>query len=628
MSARNSIFNNPRRSSTTTDGRSDRFGFEEKGVRIIDWEGMKSAYPSTAISVKSFTNVLNKEYVNPQTLSTRQGASILYMHQRLGYVVAAYEFNQSNSNSVLVMVTKDGRLLITPTVLTPNFWKLGQTGPENIPPQFTQVGYLTTGNIITSVSFAIFKNRLYITDGYNAWYYDPSTSPSIVKINSTIAASAGAYMIDVLSWGSRLWFLTSTSELRGSNINDPSDFTSGNAWNVLIGDNDGTTTRSMIVWGRSIVITKSDTVTNRRIMYKLQGFSTSTFRVDKMFGNEKSPVGFVGKSAVEIGNDVIGLTYDGFVAVSAVDTFQEAALNSLSTDIDDIIQRINFNNGEVITAIYDLETKQYMCAVPLDNDPYNTIILIYDIRSKRWGYYNNWPVLNFFYVKGKTAFVGNTSNLYSFNFYDHDNTEGNLITVNTNFSTYYSSDTGTEGLTITPTQLEDSTEVEINVLYGSSINITNNNFLFLCRRGQYYTDDVFDEYTKHVEGPDVTFDEPDTTKVFKSIDINLTQENDYFIEVTTTIDSNDNRTQSQLIEMNNQGSRIDEFIVDVDKVDIQPNTSQTVGINSRGRTIRVGLKNSEKNQFFSLRGMTYRYFTTDSGQAISDGVSVNNPQVV
>lgn len=574
-------------------------GQEELPISIIVWEGLKSAYPATSIPINSFTQLVNKDLVSPTTISTRPGASILYMHYDMGYTVAAYEFNQSNGSSFIVWATRDGRLFRTPTQLYNRFY-LGTYETQNLPPDPEFIGYLTTGVGLSNVRFAIFKNKLWIADGYNAWVYDPSSSPTLQNYTSTVGAPSGSKIIAVKTHNYRLWYLTDTDQLRGSALNDPSNFTSGTAWNATIGDNDGMSNRTLTRWGKAMIITKHDTETGRYAMYLLQGSSSTNFQIDQMFGDEDTPTGFVGNSAVQVGNDVIGLTTDGFTTVSAVQNFQESQLSLLSEDIDDLVRRINFGAASIIRGVYDTATRQYMCAVPLDNSPFNNIILVYDRRKQRWSTYDNWPVIDFFKVKTLTCFVGNTSDRYDFNVYGRDE-EG--ASINEDF------------YAIEPHPSDDYTRVVYRAL-DTGLPIYNNNFLFLSRRGNYFTDDVFGKYRKVIELSDATFDAADALKMFKALDFNITQDNDYKLLITPVIDGDDDGADTWELDVDADGTD-GEFTGDVSISDGEANSQETLPLGLRGKTLRVRFENNELNQSFSLRSITFRLFKTDSGNLYS-----------
>lgn len=529
-------------------------------ISILVWAGMKSAYPPTAIPVNSFSYVLNADFIDPNTVTSRYGAGLLYdkatsgTSYGQGRTLVAIEFNQENPTSNLICVTSDGNVFQTPTVLNPDSASI---------PYMSLEGTISTGVQLTNITTAQFLNKLYICDGYSLFSYSPSDSPKVQNVTSVLTtAGATGNPLFIITHLSRLWVLTDTDELFSSDINDPSNFSTGQAWDVTIARSDGMSNKSMTPWGKSLLITKLDTTTYKSAIYKLSGSSTSDFRIDPLFGDAKTPTGFLGRSAVRIGNDVIGLTLDGFSAISSIDTFQEAAVSNLSSDIEDFIRRINFDASDKIRAIYDPITKQYFCACPIDLSAENNIIFVYDVRTKRWGLYDNWPVLEFFTIKNYVCFVGNT----------------------------YGLDDGT-GATY-----------ERNIIFQT--------------RTENSTDYVFGDYSSVLETGDLHFDSPETLKLFKSVDISNAQIDDYELLFTPITDGNYNRATTTKLSFISGGTRIGEFTTDVDKLDSTPNTQQTIPIVLRGKTLRLRLENVPGG-VFSLRSLTFRVMVTDSGTTVA-----------
>lgn len=612
---------------------SQKLGQEEVPIAIIQWGGLKSAYPPTSIPVNSFTRLLNKDFIDPTTITTRQGCGLLFGHHLIGYAVAACEFVIGGISNIFI-VTRDGRLLRTPTTIGYRTVNTGNSIADTATlfPAATLVGNLTQGQAISRARFAKFRGNLYIADGFNFWQFNPATNV-LSNFTANLGAQSGSYIIDTLAWGSRLWILTNLSELRGSAINDVSDFlTTNSAWQVTVGDGDGMFNKSIVPWGKSMLINKGDYASSKAAMYKLDGYLATNFVIQPLFGDEQTPTAFLGNSAARVGNDVIGLTYDGFITVSAINNFQTASIAPLSLDIDDIVKRINFNASDSIKGIYDIQTNQYMCAVPLDNATIPNAVIIYDIRGQRWGLYDNWPVLDFFYAEGTVCFVGYTADRNEFYLF---NINGGGVTA-FSYSSVYPGDNSPGGLQWIPSGALEVPECGKLVYFSSGSGLPveanppllGNNFLFYTRRGKYFSDDVFLNYDKTVETGDLTFDSPESIKLFKSVELNIAQENDYSVDVTTIIDGADNIADKVRLNVTGSEGRWDEFTWDVDYWDSSPNTQQTLMVNARGKTIRMRLENNNLNEQFSLRGMVFRLFKTDTGTAIGNATSTSLVDIV
>jgi hypothetical protein len=502
---------------------------KEIPISILQWLGMKSNFPPESIPVNSLSYVLNCDYTSENEITTRKGCTEWMSDAVTGNVaiVNAIEFHRKGqANSELIFATSNGKLY------------RGSTTTADTAP--TLIGNLTTSVTLENVYFAVMKSKLYIADGTDAWVYDGTTLAAVGLPADVLTQK----IIDVLKQNSRLWWLTDGDEVIASGVNDPTDYTV-DVWRNTINEEDGMTCSKLTKWGRAIVITKQNRLTKQLAMYKVTGYNVDTFRVDEMYGDQYDPVGYIGASAIALGDDVIGLTPNGFNSIQAIDTFKETKMNSLSRDIDDFIRRINHEYSYKSSAIFDKDTRQYMCSVPIDSANYNNIILIYHPETQRWGLYDNWDVRCFFYIGG---------------------------------TVYY----GTE--------------------HGKIIK---------TRDGE---NDLGAGFDKIVETPDWHFDSPETIKLFKQVDLKLTQAGKYDINFTPVVDGND--FLATPIALTIQGTaNWDVFNWDVDRWDAPVNTNRTVLPMMRGKTLRVRISNSNADEPFSLRGMTPRSYITDAGAA-------------
>lgn len=364
---------------------------KEVPISILVWLGMMSNYPLESIPVNALSYILNWDYVSQNELVTRKGTSEFQddtVTGALNSIVGATEFHKRGDPASLIYeITNNGKLYSLNS-------SIGGTP--------TLVGDLTTTETLQRVRTAAFKNKLYIADGVKGWVYDPS-GPTLSQVTFPAEYSTAKFK-DVKVFYNKLWWITDQDDVISSVPNDPTDYSSAGTWIATINEDDGLSLESMFRWGRTLIFTKYNDVTGSHSMYKLSGFDVDTFRIDDITSDDQNPVGFFGDSAVILGTEVIGLTRSGFALISAIDNFNEVSLNPLSIDIDDYVRRINWDAAHKITAIYDTDTKQYMCAAPIDASSVNNIVFIYDPAGKRWGLYDNWPVRTFFKVKNRVFY--------------------------------------------------------------------------------------------------------------------------------------------------------------------------------------------------------------------------------
>lgn len=342
-------------------------------IFITSWEGMMSAFPLTHIPINAFSYLLNMDFVNQYVISSRKGTSQVlnnttqgeysilegFMYKRRAVSTVECVFANANGN----LYTIDPASLGTPTLIG----SLSNSTP-------------------TVVNMGMLKGKLYIASGgADGQMYNGST------LTNVTIANAGN-LIDVTRVGNRMVFADEGS-IFGSDINDPDTYTGGDSFEYPVAEDDGMDISSITNWGKSLLVSKYQSETHQSATYWLRGSTVSDFIIDPLYSNPSNPAGgLVGKSAVQIGSDVIALTIEGFVSLKALQTFLEARLSVISQPIVDIIRRINFDMGHIITAIFDPITQQYMCAVPLDGAVENTHVIIYDPNFNRWGLYNNWRV--------------------------------------------------------------------------------------------------------------------------------------------------------------------------------------------------------------------------------------------
>src|SRR5690606_28155682 len=134
-----------------------------------------------------------------------------------------------------------------------------------------------------------------------------STFPSISPLTT-------GDILDVAATRNQLWWADSNDYLYGSAFNTPDDLTTtaNGATKMQVSYGDGALISSLVPWGNTLVINTIDSERSHHIMYWLKGLGTTAnpYRVDPLFGDSKSPTAFLGRSAVQIAGDVIGLTLE------------------------------------------------------------------------------------------------------------------------------------------------------------------------------------------------------------------------------------------------------------------------------------------------------------------------------
>lgn len=359
----------------------DNRRYKEIPIEVKEWGGMASFYPDNVRPINTFRKLLNMNFDGRFRLRSRKGTREYFGNSVTGSGVGTIdgiEYKKINKPTVVIYVTSDGKLYSS------------LKGEGQTP---TLIGTLTnpTPNKVTMVQHA---DSIYIADGKDALKWDGTTLTSIKSTFPSIAPLTTGDIVCVAVTRSQLFWADSNDYIYASSYNSDDFTTATGAYKAQVQYGDGTTITSLVPWGNTLLISKGDEERNFHLMYWLKGSNTTSdpYRIDPLFGDQRTPVAFIGKSAVQIQGDVIGLTLDGFTTATAINNFKEASPQNISDPIHDIIKRINFSVPWKITAIYDTVLRQYMCAVPLDGANYVTHILVYDIDGDRWTTYDNWSV--------------------------------------------------------------------------------------------------------------------------------------------------------------------------------------------------------------------------------------------
>jgi hypothetical protein len=261
----------------------------------------------------------------------------------------------------------------------------------------------TTGAVYTNgtLTFKVHETKV-TTDGttlklrQSGGDYRAASTGTLTRTSgtgdATIAYTAITYVENYIAQGThegRLVLLSDAGILYLSATN-----------NILDMDGDDTTyfeyskEDSMIVKGvtsfkRATVITSSNQALRRAAISTLTGYrrynETLAERNEGLFKiqRESNFLGVLGRSGAEVGNGFIGLTKNGFIGFSALDANSEFGIvdiDYISTDIQALVNRVNWNFSDEIIGAVDLDNQRYMCAVPLDSNELCNVVFVYDFK--------------------------------------------------------------------------------------------------------------------------------------------------------------------------------------------------------------------------------------------------------
>lgn len=518
---------------------------QEVPSSVTKWKGMFSNLPLQAVPVDGWSMLLNMYFPGPYVVATRPGTT--YLAQKLvgARIVGHFEFMKStDTDSTQIIVTADGKI-----------YSFNLSNPAGT---LIQLG-TTTNATPTQVWMAQMADKLYIADGVDALRWDGTNAAShITSIKSSFPPVSGGTgnITCVLVALSRMWWADSNNYLYSSDINDPDTMYNGAAnYMAQVSYNDGATITGLAPWGNTVLIFKTNTVTQKYETFKLTGDGSSgnPFTVLPLYGDSVVPTAFVGKSALQINGDVFGLTKDGVTTVSAIQNFQSTEPQSISLPVDDIIQRINWQYANNITAIYDTTTKQYQLAIPLDGSAVNNYVLVLDLKADpdtgqmmyRWSLWNNWTISCWARIHGNIYYCDNA---------------GSIIQTN------------------------------------------------------YGTNDLGAGFQTIAESGNDHGGAPDTVKMWKSIEFKLAHNGPYPITFYWIVDDfAANAYNSVNLNLSNNSSLWDEFTWDVDYWDLQGSSVRTVLLLARGKLLRFRFYNNQPDQPFAISTLTKRMVVKSAG---------------
>lgn len=235
----------------------------------------------------------------------------------------------------------------------------------------------------------------------------PSASGTLTKVSGTgdssipyTAVSYSDTFEEISIYKRRATVVSNEGNVYLSNSRNPIIFDGATSGNLEFDVIEGFKVTNLIPFKRGAVITTGDEVIQRFSLTTLTGyrFSEDAFAEGQFKAERESEVdGMIGRSAVEIGNTVIGLTRNGFIGYTGEisDEFGLTAQNTLSKPIRDQIENINFAASSQIFAVVDTVNQRYLCAVPLYESTVANAVFVYEYGKSIDPNYPKWNIWTF-----------------------------------------------------------------------------------------------------------------------------------------------------------------------------------------------------------------------------------------
>jgi len=234
-----------------------------------------------------------------------------------------------------------------------------------------------------------------------------AASGTLTRLTGTGAASltftayAGSDTYEELKLYKRKAFVISNEGNVDASINrNGTNFTGAGSGFMEIDVIEGFKVSNFIPFKRGAVITTEDRDLEKFSISTLTGYKffdaavagseVGQFKVER----ESKLHGFVGRSGQEIGNLIIGLTRNGFVAFGGAVSAEFGLLDqgSISDPIKDQIANVNFEAADQIFSVIDVVNQRYYCACPLFTDTGASTIFAYDYARSRDDGHHRWSV--------------------------------------------------------------------------------------------------------------------------------------------------------------------------------------------------------------------------------------------
>ena len=217
------------------------------------------------------------------------------------------------------------------------------------------------------------------------------------------ALEAPEVFIALSSISGRLVALSDQGRLWISETNDGADFNGPQAERFEYGKEDGLSVTDAFAFARSVILNLS----NQELQKASSASLTGSVRPDTSVTIPQNPedffkvqresrtIGLFGRSGQEIDEGFIGLSREGFVFVSTQDARREFGINntqSLSTTIQNVVNRVNYGLADQVRSTVDDANQRYLCAVPASESELNTLVFMYDFDNSTFAVANKAPV--------------------------------------------------------------------------------------------------------------------------------------------------------------------------------------------------------------------------------------------
>jgi len=237
----------------------------------------------------------------------------------------------------------------------------------------------------------------------------PSATGTLTKVSGTgdssipyTAVSYSDTFEEISIYKRRAVVVSNEGNVYLSNSRNPIIFNGATSGNLEFDVIEGFKVTNFVTFKRGAVITTGDEVVQRFSLTTLTGyrFSDDAFAEGQFKAERESEIhGMIGRSAVEIGNVVIGLTRNGFIGYTGEvsDEFGLTVQNTISKPIRDQIENINFAASDQIFALADTVNQRYLCAVPLYQSTVANAVFVYEYGKSIDPNYPKWNFWTFGY---------------------------------------------------------------------------------------------------------------------------------------------------------------------------------------------------------------------------------------
>lgn len=251
------------------------------------------------------------------------------------------------------------------------------------------LGYPTALTAGEALSTTQFLNTVFMFRGSGGgvgYEWDMDLSNDFTPVPSSPLSGTLIPMPSSMDWGvhylNRLWLPYQRDELVASDIGDPYSYDTiysqlkimQGAADYLVGVHPFQDLQLLVMYRRSI-----------HLLQMNDGFSFVQAR------EITREVGCAARKTIQTcGDAVLWLSDNGVQALQISDFIKlKGAPATVSMDVDDVIQRINWNRSQHAVAKY--YNNRYYLAVPLDDSFTNNAVLVYNFLNKAWESVDTYP---------------------------------------------------------------------------------------------------------------------------------------------------------------------------------------------------------------------------------------------